>query len=206
MQNQKSEVTYSIRGYKESDKEQLRYICKETAWDSYKADPNKLESVPILYNDYFTEQEPEYVFVIADKDDVAKGYIICSADYEKFVQLMTTEYTKRLMKVAPAEKTLLDGFLSCLDAIRGRAVHFHIDMLPECQRQGLGQKLIYTLCAALRRDGYTNLSGCCVNRTAASYKLAMKLGFTEIFHYGEDCVSINLSFDKIADKLEEFVL
>lgn len=202
----KKDVMYSIRKYRETDKEQLRFICKETAWDSYKTDPNKLESVPILYNDYFTEQEPEYVFVIANQDDVAKGYIICSADYEKFVRLMTTEYTDRLMKVAPAEKVLLDGFLPCLEKIKDRPVHFHMDMLPECQRKGLGTKLIYTLCAALKQDGYTNLSACSVSRSAASYKLIMKLGFEEICDYGGDCVSANITFDKIMDRLEEIAL
>lgn len=201
-----SSSVYYIRRYRASDKEQLRFICKETAWESYKSDPNKLESVPILYNDYFTEQEPEYVFVIADSSDIAKGYIICSVDYEKFVRLMTTEYTERLMRVAPAEKFLLDGFLPCLEKIKDRPAHFHMDMLPECQRQGWGSKLVYALCAAMKKDGYTNLSACCVNRNAASYKLSLKLGFEEIYDYGNDVVSLNLPFEKITDKLEEVSL
>lgn len=179
----------------------LRHICKETAWDSYKTDPNKLESVPILYNDYFTEQEPQYVFVIADKSDIAKGYIICSADYEKFVSQMTTTYTERVMKVAPAEKALLDWFLTALEKIKEKPVHIHMDMLPECQRKGLGTQLIYTLCKALKKDGFDNLSICCAKRGAASYNLAMKLGFEEIYDYGDDVVSVNLPFKKIADKL-----
>lgn len=196
------EELYSIRPYRSEDKPMLRHICKETAWESYKTDPNKLESVPILYNDYFTEQEPQYVFVIADISDTAKGYIICSADYEKFVSQMTTTYTERVMKVAPAEKALLDGFLTALEQIKDRPVHIHIDMLPECQRRGLGTQLIYTLCKALQKDGYDNLSICCAKRGAASYNLAIKLGFEEICDYGDDVVSLNIRFEKIADKLK----
>lgn len=196
-------MNYTIRAYKESDKPQLRHICKETAWDSYKSDPNKLESVPILYNDYFTEQEPKYVFVIADENDTAKGYIICSADYEKFVRLMTTEYAERVAKVAPQEIALLNGFLDALEKIQDKPVHIHMDMLPECQRMGFGTKLILKLCKTLKNDGFDNLSICCAKRGAASYNLALKIGFEEIYDYGNDVVSLNLPFEKIADRLSE---
>ena len=182
----------TIRPYRESDKPHLRHICKETAWDSYKADPAKLECVPIVYNDYFTEQEPEYIFVLANDEDVPVGYIICSADYEKFVRLMQTEYRDRVLAVCPEEVGLIDFFLKALEAIQDRPVHFHIDLLPECQRQGWGRKLIATLCDKLAADGYTSLSVCCTNRQSDGYKMYTHLGFTEIFDYGWDTVSLNL--------------
>lgn len=192
---------YKIREYRHTDKENLRNICKETAWDSYKSDPNKLEIVPILYNDYFTEQEPEYVFVIADKDDVAKGYIICTADYDKFVRLMYTDYLDRLNKYAPEEKAHLDGFMTSLEKIKDKPVHFHMDMLPECQHMGFGTQLIYTLCNKLMRDGYTSLSACCVFVGSASYNLTTKLGFEKIYDYGNNVVSLNFPFEKHMDKI-----
>ena len=181
-----------IRPYRPADKERLRYICKETAWDSYKADENKLESVPILYNDYFTEQEPEYVFVLADETDTVVGYIICSVDYEKFHRLMDTEYRSRVLKVAPEETKLLDSFLEALEKIKDRAEHIHMDMLPQCQHQGWGKKMLDALIEKLKADGIQSLSGCMVSRGAASYRLCTKYGFREIYDYGNDVVAISI--------------
>lgn len=43
----------TVRRYLPEDRERLRFICKETAWDSCKKDKKKPETVPILYNDHF---------------------------------------------------------------------------------------------------------------------------------------------------------
>lgn len=182
-----------IRAYEPKDKERLRMICKETAWDEYKKDENKLESVPIMFNDYFTELEPEYVFVLADEEkDEAYGYIICATDYDKFVEAMQGEYTRRVLAIAPEEKNFIDMIVHHLSCIKNRAIHFHIDMLPECQRQGLGTKLINTLMNKLKTAGFDHLSVCGVSRSAASYALCMKMGFEEIYDYGNDVVAISI--------------
>jgi hypothetical protein len=52
-----------IRPYEAKDKEALTDICKETAWESYKKDPQKLATVPINFLDYFLEYEPSHVLV-----------------------------------------------------------------------------------------------------------------------------------------------
>lgn len=185
-------MCYTIRPYKKTDKERLRYICKETAFEPYKKDPNKLESVPIMFNDYFTEYEPEYIFVIVNKSDEAVGYIICSANYEQFMEKHKTIYTERLLQVAPDEVNFINGFMECLEKIKDRPIHIHMDMLPECQRQGFGTRLIHTLCDKLKADGHNHISVCCGNRNAASYALCVKLGFKEIYDYGNDCVSLSM--------------
>lgn len=182
---------YIIRAYKPTDKERLRFICKETAFDEYKKDPQKLESVPIMFCDYFTECEPEYIFMIADENNIAQGYIICAADYEKFTSKMKGEYTNRLLSVAPEETAFLNTFLLALEKIKDKSVHFHIDMLPECRRKGLGTMLINTLCSKLKSDGFNHISVCCVSRNAASYALCKKLGFGEIYDYGNNIVALS---------------
>jgi hypothetical protein len=55
-----------IRPYEAKDKEALTDICKETAWESYKKDPQKLATVPINFLDYFLEYEPSHVLVAAE--------------------------------------------------------------------------------------------------------------------------------------------
>lgn len=183
-----------IRPYIPCDKERLRMICKETAFDEYKKDEQKLESVPVMFNDYFTEYEPEYIFVIADDENKAMGYIICSANYEQFVKINKTVITQRLLKIAPDEVNYLNGFLDALEKIKDKPVHMHIDMLENCRRQGFGTKLIQALVQKLKENGFNHLSVCCANRKAASYALCTKLGFKEIYDYGNDCVSVSLEF------------
>lgn len=180
-----------IRAYNEKDKERLRAICKETAFENYKKNPQKLESVPIMFFDYFVEQEPKYTFVIVNEKDEAYGYIICATDYKRFTTEMRGQYMDHLKEVAPGEISYLNNFIQMLSCIQDRAIHFHIDMLPECQRQGLGHRLIDCLCEKLKADGYNHLSGCCVSRNAASYALCKQMGFEEIYDYGNNVVSIS---------------
>lgn len=185
-------IHLNIRPYRPGDRERLRMICKETAFPEYRQDPQKLESVPIMYNDYFTEYEPEHIFVVADEQDEAVGYIICAANYPQFVTVNRTEITRRLLETAPGEVPYLNQFLDDLEKIKDRPVHLHLDLLPQCRHRGLGTRLILTLMDALRAEGYDHLSGCDVHRNAASYALCKKLGFREIYDYGNGCVSISI--------------
>lgn len=181
-----------IRKYKTSDKSQLQYICKETAWDSYKSNDKKLRSVVIMFNDYFTENESENIFVLADDNDNAVGYIICSTDYEKFIKLNSTIYSKKLLKTCPSQIFFFKLFLHHFKKIKSIPIHFHIDILPQYQRQGWGTKLLDALCEHLKSQGYNHLSGCCINKNSQGYRMYMKYGFKEICHYTHDVVSISL--------------
>lgn len=181
-----------IRKYKASDKSDLQYICKETAWDNYKNNDKKLQSVVVMFNDYFTENEPENIFVLADDNDKAVGYVICSSDYDKFVKLNSTEYSKRLLKTCPSQIFFFKLFLYNLKKIKSRPVHFHIDILPQYQRQGWGTKLLDALCEHLKNNGINHLSGCCINKNSPGYKMYSKYGFKEIYKYTGNIVSISM--------------
>lgn len=63
-----------IRKYIPSDKPKLRYICKQTAEGIFKHSEKTLEAAAIIYNDYFTENESDNIFVLADDNDNAVGY------------------------------------------------------------------------------------------------------------------------------------
>lgn len=181
-----------IRPYVPGDRERLREICKETAFSEYRQDPQKLESVPIMFNDYFTEHEPEHIFVVADEQDEAVGYIICAAKDAQFVEVCRAELTRRLLETAPGEVVYFRQFLADLEKIRDRPVHMHLDLLEQCRRLGYGTRLIRMLMDKLRAEGYDHLSVCDVNRSAASYALCRKLGFREIYDYGGDWVSLSI--------------
>ena len=83
-------MAYHIRKYRESDRDDVRRICHLTATaPAYVKNP---ELVATLYADYYTEFEPDGIFILArDEDDVAVGYILSSLDYKTFVNASILE-------------------------------------------------------------------------------------------------------------------
>ena len=88
----------NIRKYQEKDKDRVREICILTAGEYFKKSRKRLESVPIIFNDYFTTYEKENIFVLVDDLGVIEGYIICSTDYNKFMEKYKDIYLKQVKK------------------------------------------------------------------------------------------------------------
>lgn len=180
-----------IRRYRNEDKPFLRIICKETAWDDYKEDNNKLEGVCIMYNEYFTEQEPEHIWVAVDEKDVPFGYVICNTNYERYKQLMYDVYYPRLKKVSPEDIEFFDHFLDALDKVApDYPAHFHIDIWPGYQRQGIGHKLLNALVEQLKKEGFKTLMVYIYSRNSLGYQFYLKYGFKEIYDYGDNAVAM----------------
>ena len=83
---------YSIRNFNSKDSENLKAICIETASDIFRG--KKITEIALVdvYCRYYIEQEPDNCFVVADQDDVAKGYILCAKDYEEYRRLFKEKY------------------------------------------------------------------------------------------------------------------
>lgn len=180
-----------IRKYSSSDRETVRNICIETADASFKKSSRILKCVPIIYNDYFTEQEPENIFVIDDGNGKAVGYILCSASYERFIKKNMEIYLKIVAKAHLPSCAVLLGYLYQLKKIKNCPVHLHIDILPEYQHMGFGSKLIDTLCEHLKENGYNRLSVCGISEKSGAYRFYKKCGFCEIYRYGAGVVSLS---------------
>lgn len=161
---------YIIRKYKPSDREQLRYIVKQTARESYKKNEKRAETVAIMYNGYFTKYESDNIFVAVNDNDIPVGYVICSSDYEQFVQKNKDEFLPQAMKMYKPIGIVQTMLLQALNLIKepSRRVHLHIDFLPEAQRQGLGTKLLDELSNHLYKNGVKYMAVCGVSRCAGS--------------------------------------
>ena len=182
-----------IRKYEVKDKERLRFICRETAGEYFRKSSRMLDAVPIIYSDYFTENEPENIFVIADENDTAAGYIICSSDVRNFRKKMITIYIPR------AVKSSASMLIPCMDylgahIVSGKAngVHLHIDILPDYQHKGYGTKLIDALRAHLNSLGVPILCVNTIDRGEPAYKFYKKYGFSENKHYVGDIYSLSI--------------
>ena len=140
---------YSIRNYNPKDSEDIKRICIETANGIFR---KKMFERPLLdvYCRYYIEQEPESCFVVVDENDNAKGYILCAKNYEKYRKNFKEKYLK--------QKNPVTFFLGkfAMDEMRGVSkeypAHLHIDLLPECQGQGFGRKMIELLISHLREQ------------------------------------------------------
>ena len=139
---------YSIRKYHSKDAEHLKRICIETASDVFRGHAFVEKALTEVYCRYYIEQEPESCFVVADENDVAKGYILCAKNYDAYRKIFKEKYLSTWNLA-----TLIMGnfaLKSIRDYVEEYPAHLHIDLLPECQGQGYGRKLIETLITHLR--------------------------------------------------------
>lgn len=187
-------MSVTIRPYQSKDLANLRGICKETAWDSYKSDPKKLETVPINFLDYFVEQEPGYVLVAVNEKDEAVGYIECATSYRKFVKAMKSIYMPRLKAFDKKQIHFERRVLLALFFIRKWPCHMHINLTAAYQHQGIGARLIDALVSKLKADGFHQLAICGIQRGLLSYGFYRHYGFIEIYSYGRGTVSLGLRF------------
>ena len=168
-----------IRKYKESDKERLRYICRQTAGADFQKSDKRLNAAVIIYNDYFTENEADNIFVLADESDTPVGYILCSTDYEKYKRLNLDIYIKKATKCTLFGTVCVLGSLYAQHIIKDRPAHLHIDILPDYQHQGWGRKLIDTLCQHLKAQNISYLSVNTISRKSPAYPFYISCGFAE---------------------------
>lgn len=177
-------MAYHIRKYRESDRDAVRRICHLTATaPAYVKNP---ELVATLYADYYTEFEPDGIFILArDEDDVAVGYILSSLDYKTFVKTFTRYVMPRVRKLSRIEAfTHFFAFRQSLymDAKKYPA-HLHIDILPEAQHQGYGAKLMDALMDYLAEKGVKGVHLGVGGDNAGGIRFYEKYGFTMIHDF-----------------------
>lgn len=178
-------MAYSIRLYKTSDREQIRNICHLTATDpAYVADK---ELVATLYAEYYTDFEPENIFVVArEEDDVAVGYILCAENYKNYIKNSKKTILPKVKKMNKGQ-----AFLHRLGFIQERYLagkypaHLHIDILPEAQRQGFGTKLVDTLVAHLKAKGIKGVHLGVGGTNEMGISFYKKYGFKLVMDFGK---------------------
>ncbi len=140
-----------IRKYQAKDKLNCQNICLLTAQPTN--NETKKRILLNLYNDYYTEKEPQNCFVL-DDNDIAVGYIITSFDFNTYSAKFKSEFLPELKKLS-----LIEYFIKKLSLALEKRIakkypsHLHIDILPEYTSRGFGGKLIDLACGNLAASG-----------------------------------------------------
>ncbi len=144
-----------VRKFIVNDKPAVQRICAETATlTRYKE--NK-DLVSLLYCDYYIDNEPKNCFVLADEDDCAVGYVICSIDRQKFESVFPN-YLSKAKKLSYIDYLSLKTEERLMKKIYDTyPCHLHIDILPDYQHKGYGKLLIDTLLQHLKEQNVTHI-------------------------------------------------
>lgn len=166
-----------IRKYENKDKEDVRYICLNCD-EPFDGPESARVFFLSLFCDYYIEREPDNCFVVVDDADVAVGYIICTENYTKFKSVFLEDYSLRIdekdTKGRKAAREAIEAYeIFCDDY----PAHFHIDILPDYQRMGLGHKLMGTLVEHLKGKNVKGIMLSVWNRNKKGIAFYEKYGF-----------------------------
>lgn len=158
---------FEIRAYVPADREAIRRICFETGYmgESIEWIWRDRESFADLVTRYYTDREPESIFV-ATREKRVVGYLTGCVDSERARGAAVAEIRRLVLRGA----LLRPGFgaflaRAVLDTVRDRGVrgealfdarwpaHLHIDFLPEGRGRGLGRRLMQLWFERLRGLG-----------------------------------------------------
>ena len=177
-----------IRKYEEKDKPEVLKILVETSRIPAETEKD-LSYLRLMYNDYYTEVEPESCFVAVNESDEAVGYIICSADHRKFNRLFKKFYLPEIKELGRNYylRAIMDIY-SHIFFERKYTAHLHINVLSVCQGQGTGTQLMDALKDELKRKGVKGLMLSCAADNHGAIRFYKRNGFKELLTIAGGCM------------------
>ena len=152
--NQKK-LTVAIRAARPEDLAAMRHICLATSTEQAREKKALGDAFLLAFCDYYARAETEHCFVAVNEKDVPIGYILCAPSFERWEKGVRENECKQGSFLARTiAKTIVKGEADSMRPFADRyPAHLHIDLLPECQRMGLGTRLMDTLISHLRELG-----------------------------------------------------
>lgn len=172
----------TIRPYSKKDFRYVQDICIATSELADQDNPVNRSYHCALYCDYYIDNQPEFCFVAVDDDDIPVGYVLCSADCDDYLVKMEELYLPLVRRVNSSEFFKFNAMNKVVQRYirQGYTAHLHIDIIEEYQSQGLGTKLIETLCAKLKDFNVEGLYLICGMKNTAARAFYEKCGFEDI--------------------------
>ena len=191
------ETVAQIRPYEPRDRAGLRQICCDTADAGQPVErffPDR-EVVADLLTNYYTEREPQSVFV-ADKNGEVVGYLTGCVDTKWFVWVMTrrivpavlikalfrgTLWHRQTIKLLRANLSLWlkNGYRS-RTTLDEHPAHLHVNMRQGFRGQHLGQRLVEAFCERARAAGVRGVHAGVSAENLRACHFFEELGFVEL--------------------------
>lgn len=177
----------NIRPYRETDKYNVQRICLQTIKDDIVFEglnrPNADYFLPV-YNNYYTECEPENCFVCTDENDNAVGYIICSEDVKKWRRIFIKKYYPQIKHRKPFERIeALGEIVAHSMFMKKYPAHLHIDIYKEYRGNGTGTQLMQTLVEHLRKKGVKGVQLCVDAQNKKAIRFYERNGFKKLMNF-----------------------
>jgi ribosomal protein S18 acetylase RimI-like enzyme len=183
-----------IRGYRPEDREALEDICVRTAHEGGDSRPHYADPgvFPATFAVPYVVLEPDLAFVLDDGAGRAVGYVVGTADTERFVEDFRTKWlptvADRYPEPAGPPSTPDEAMIRLLHhpermlvpEVAAYPAHLHIDLLPAWQGRGHGRGLMRTLLQALHDRGVPAVHLSMVTANTPARAFYDRLGFHEI--------------------------
>jgi GNAT superfamily N-acetyltransferase len=183
-----------VRPYHRRDRDGVAEVCVRTAHnggDSRHLYPDR-QLMPTLFAFPYCRLEPELAFVLDDGRGGVGGYIVGTADTERFARDVRDRWLPLVADRYPPPdrpaRTPTEEMIALLHRpermvlpeLKPYPAHLHIDLLPEWQRRGHGRRLMQTFLAALRGRGVPAVHLGMVTANTAARAFYDRLGFHPI--------------------------
>jgi ribosomal protein S18 acetylase RimI-like enzyme len=152
-----------IRSYRKQDLDAVYDICVRTADNGTDARSHTSSDTLVgdVYAAPYVTLEPEHAHILDDGTGRAVGYIVGTADTERFVRRLRAEWIPvvagRYPEGDPRDADLLRRLhhpeWMLQPALSGYPAHLHIDLLPAWQGRGFGRGLMEAFLSGLRAAG-----------------------------------------------------
>ena len=168
----KTERPYTIRGFRASDRAEVRRLCCQTGFLGSPIDPvyEDHELFADFLTTYYTDHEPESSFVLEAADGELKGYLLGSRrpllnqlysfqqNLVLFVRslLRYPRYNERSRRFI--RWVVMNGWRE-VPAAPSRTPHFHINLLPEARQISTTRALMSAYLSYLYRCGERRVYG-----------------------------------------------
>ena len=167
----------TVRPYQDKDLPRLREICLETS--SFRRSDKKTETfLYLMFCDYYALCEPENVFVAADENDTAQGYILCARDFRTYQRRFRAFFQPDCDRLGPYFFGIVRGEMFIHGLLSKRyPAHLHIDLSEAARHQGTGTRLMDALKAHLRESGCPGVMLSCGAENKNAVQFYQRNGF-----------------------------
>lgn len=175
----------TIRPMDKYDIIDVEYICRMTAGEVCRREPVLGKVISKMYSTYYARECRDTSFVLVDEKDKPVGYVLCESNYKRFRKVFNKKDVPEILKLNKSRGLEASVFHIPYDVFgRKYPAHLHIDILPEYQSKGYGQRMINTLLDKLKEMNIPGVMLITNRDNKGAIRFYERLGFKTLLAIG----------------------